>query len=98
MKQTLHLKESELKTLFYEAVRKVKDGGQLNDVHNFNTVIDKSKKSLNESTINRMLQWLKNCDCTFITAFRNGLKDVRDENSTYFCPENNWKRLLGFGD
>ena len=38
-----------------------------------------------------MLQWLKDCDCAFITAFRNELKDVRDLELTYRGPDKNWK-------
>ena len=40
-----------------------------------------------------MLQWLKDCDCAFITAFRNELKDVRDMEATYLGPDekNKWQ-------
>lgn len=65
----------------------------VNDVYNFNYIIDSKNNVLNESNINRMLQWLKDCDCAFITAFRNELKDVRDMNATYLGPDkkNQWK-------
>lgn len=52
---------------------------------------DISNKSLNESSVNRMLQWLKDCDCAFISVFRSELKDIRDVNSTYLGLDNNWE-------
>jgi hypothetical protein len=40
-----------------------------------------------------MLQWLKDCDCAFISAFRNELKDVKDMDATYLGPDdkNQWQ-------
>jgi len=92
MGKIVHLNESELKNIIDETVKKVLSEGKtnsfINEVRNFNSIIDKTNKTLNESSINRMLQWLKNCDCAFISAFRNELKDVRDMNATYLGPDN----------
>lgn len=63
----------------------------MENVKNFNKVLCQSVEKLNESSINRMLQWLIDCDCAFITAFRNELKDVRDEELTYLGPDNDWQ-------
>ena len=63
----------------------------MENVKNFNKVLCQSVEKLNESSINRMLQWLIDCDCAFITAFRNELKDVRDEKLTYLGPDNDWQ-------
>ena len=65
--------------------------GYDNEVYNFNNVIDKSNKSINENSIKRMLQWLKDCDCAFISAFRSELKDIREKESTYLGPDKDWK-------
>lgn len=62
-----------------------------NEIVNFNHVIDKSNKKVNESSIKRMLQWLHDCDCAFISASRCELKDIRDEKSTYLGPNKDWK-------
>ena len=97
MRKIVHLNESELKNIIDETVKKVLHEGKtnsfINEVRNFNSIIDKTNKTLNESSINRMLQWLKNCDCAFISAFRNELKDVRDMNATYLGPDdkNPWQ-------
>lgn len=63
----------------------------MENVKNFNKVLYQSVEKLNESSINRMLQWLIDCDYAFITAFRNELKDVRDEELTYLGPDNDWQ-------
>ena len=63
----------------------------MENVKNFNKVLYQSVEKLNESSINRMLQWLIDCDCAFITAFRKELKDVRDEKLTYLGPDNDWQ-------
>ena len=65
--------------------------GYDNEIVNFNHVIDKSNKRVNESSIRRMLQWLIDCDCAFISASRSELKDIRDEKSTYLGPNKDWK-------
>lgn len=95
MKKTIHLSGTELKDIICESVKKIlnesKTDSQIKEVYNFNNVICKSNNVLNESSIKRMLHWLKNCDCAFITAFRNELKDIRDINSTYLGPNKNWK-------
>ena len=75
---------------------KVNDGithfdGYDNEIVNFNHVIDKSNKRVKESSIQRMLQWLRDCDCAFISASRSELKDIRDKNSTYLGPNKDWK-------
>ena len=75
---------------------KVNDGstcfdGYDNEIVNFNRVIDKSNKSVTESSIRRMLQWLIDCDCAFISAYRSKLKDIRDEKSTYLGPNKDWE-------
>ena len=82
----MEIRKSKLNKLICETVNNV-----LNGVYNFNKVIDKSTNTLNESSINRMLQWLKDCDCAFITAFRNELKDIRNPESTYLGPKDDWK-------
>ena len=74
---------------------KVNDGitnsdGYDNEIVNFNNVIDKTNKRINESSIKRMLQWLKDCDCAFISAFRCELKDIRDKKLTYLGPNKDW--------
>ena len=75
---------------------KVNDGstcfdGYDNEIVNFNRVIDKSNKSVTESSIRRMLQWLIDCDCAFISASRSELRDIRDDKSTYLGPNKDWK-------
>lgn len=75
---------------------KVNDGstcleGYDNEIVNFNRVIDKSNKSVTESGIRRMLQWLIDCDCAFISASRSELRDIRDDKSTYLGPNKDWK-------
>ena len=69
---------------------KVNDGYN-NEIVNFNHVIDKSNKIVNESSIRQMLQWLIDCDCAFISASRSELKDIRDYKSTYLGPNKDWK-------
>ena len=63
----------------------------MENVKNFNKVLYQSVEKLNELSINRMLHWLIDCDCALITAFRNELKDVRDEKLTYLGPDNDWQ-------
>jgi hypothetical protein len=86
MNNTMRIDEGKLKGILRESI-------SVNDVHNFNYIIDSQNNVLNENNINRMLQWLKDCDCAFITAFRKELKDVRDMNATYLGPDekNKWK-------
>lgn len=97
MEKIVRLNERKLKNIIHESVKNVlnerKTNSFINEVRNFNSIIDKTNKTLNESSINRMLQWLKNCDCAFISAFRNELKDVRDMNATYLGPDdkNQWQ-------
>ena len=95
MGEIVHLNKSELKNIIHETVKKVLSEGKtnsfINEVRNFNSIIDKTNKTLNESSINRMLQWLKDCDCAFISAFRNELKDVRSIKDTYRGPDKNWE-------
>lgn len=95
MEKIVHLNENELKNIIHESVKNIlnekKTNSFINEVRNFNSVIDKSNTNLNESSINRMLQWLKDCDCAFISAFRNELKDVRDMEATYRGPDKNWE-------
>lgn len=95
MGEIVHLNKSELKNIIHETVKKVLSEGKtnsfINEVRNFNSIIDKTNKTLNESSINRMLQWLKDCDCVFISAFRNELKDVRSIKDTYRGPDKNWE-------
>lgn len=64
--------------------------GYDNEVANFNQVIDKSNKSVNECSIIRMLQWLNDCDCAFISALRSKLKDMRDKSSADLEPYEDW--------
>lgn len=89
MKYTI--KKSQLHQIIAESVKKVLKESVYNDVYNFNDIINKSNKSLTESSINRMLQWLKDCDCAFISAFRNELKDIRDKKLTYLGPNKDWE-------
>lgn len=61
------------------------------DIKNFNNIIRKSNNVLNESDIENMVQWLEDSDCAFIAASRKVLKDIRDKNSTYLGPDNDWE-------
>lgn len=85
------LNESDFRSIVYDSVTKAIEKNNINEVHNFNNVLSKSNNSLNESSVIRMLQWLKDCDCAFITAFRSELKDIRDIKSTYLGPNNDWE-------
>lgn len=38
-----------------------------------------------------MLKWLNDCDCAFISAFRNELKNIRGKNKTYLGPNGDWE-------
>ena len=78
------MNEKKLIKIIKESVRKVLNDKSIGEVHNFNNVI--TNNNLNESSMNRMLQWLKDCDCAFISAFRGELKDIRDKKSTYLGP------------
>ena len=94
MNKTIRLNKNELKDIIRESVREVLCANiedNLYEVRNFNNVITSGR--LDESSINRMLQWLKDCDCAFITAFRKELKDVRDMDATYLGPDekNKWQ-------
>lgn len=92
MKKIITLKENEVQNIINETVKKfLNTHSFINEVNNFNFIINKTNTILNESSINRMLQWLKDCDCAFITAFRNELKDVRDLELTYRGPNKNWE-------
>lgn len=84
MKKTIRLNKKEFNNIISESVEKILNAKNY-DVYNFNNVINGN--ILNESSINRMLQWLKDCDCAFISAFRNELKDIRDMNATYLGPD-----------
>ena len=78
-----------LKNIIREEIHKV----LTDEVENFNKIIaptTQSKTRLTESSINRMLYWLKNCDCAFITSFRSKLKDIRDKSLTYLGPNGDW--------
>ena len=61
-----------------------------NEVGNFNRIVAYQNCELNESNVNRMLSWLKKCDCAFITAFRSKLVDVKHKSKTYFGKNNEW--------
>lgn len=76
-----------IKNIVREAIQKT----LLEDVTNFNNILNSKNKNLNESNINRMLHWLKGCDCAFITAFRKEFKDNRDKDATYFGPNGDWE-------
>ena len=76
-----------IKNIVREAIQKT----LLEDVTNFNNILNSKNKNLNESNINRMLYWLKGCDCAFITAFRKEFKDIRDKDATYFGPNGDWE-------
>lgn len=76
-----------IKNIVREAIQKT----LLEDVTNFNNILNSKNKNLNESNINRMLHWLKGCDCAFITAFRKEFKDIRDKDATYFGPNGDWE-------
>lgn len=95
MKKTIKLGEDQLRNIIYESVSSIlnEQKSNLDEVHNFNSIIDKFNNTLNESNINRMLQWLKNCDCAFISAFRTELKDIKNMDATYLGPDKNdpWK-------
>lgn len=81
------IKKMDIRNIVHEAVQKT----LLEDVTNFNNVINRKNKKLNESNINRMLHWLKNCECAFITAFRKEFKDIRNKDATYFGPNGDWE-------
>ena len=92
MKKTIRLNKNELRDIICESVKEIlttNNTDSLYEVRNFNDVITNGR--LDESSINRMLQWLKDCDCAFITAFRNELKDVRDMKATYRGPNKDWQ-------
>jgi hypothetical protein len=94
MKKTIRLTKKEFNNIITESVKEIlttNNSDSLYEVRNFNDVIINGR--LDESSINRMLQWLKDCDCAFITAFRNELKDVRDMEATYLGPDkkNKWQ-------
>ena len=96
MKKTIRLNKNELRDIICESVKEIlttNNSDSLYEVRNFNDVITNGR--LDESSINRMLQWLKDCDCAFITAFRNELKDVRDMEATYLGPDENNKWQVG---
>lgn len=96
MKKTIRLNKNELRDIICESVKEIlttNNTDSLYEVRNFNDVITNGR--LDESSINRMLQWLKDCDCAFITAFRNELKDVRDMEATYLGPDENNKWQVG---
>lgn len=76
-----------LKQIIRESVNKV----LTEDVKNFNNIVAYKEGILTESSINRMLHWLKNSDCAFITAFRNTLKDIRDKENTYMGDKGDWE-------
>lgn len=61
------------------------------EIVNFNNVIGRSNKRIDESSIKRMLQWIHDCDCAFISAYRSELKDVRNKDATYLGPNKDWK-------
>ena len=84
MKKTIRLNKKQFNNIISESVEKILNAKNY-DVYNFNNVINGN--ILNESSINRMLQWLKDCDCAFISAFRTELKDIRDMNATYLGPD-----------
>ena len=84
MKKTIRLNKKQFNNIISESVEKILKTKNY-DVYNFNNVINGN--ILNESSINRMLQWLKDCDCAFISAFRTELKDIRDMNATYLGPD-----------
>lgn len=76
-----------IKNIIREEIQKM----LLEDVTNFNNILNSKNRMLNESNINRMLHWLKGCDCAFITAFRKEFKDIRDKDATYFGPNGDWE-------
>ena len=49
------------------------------EVYNFKNVIDHSNKSLTESSVHRMLQWLIDCDCALMSSLRDELKEARED-------------------
>ena len=94
MKKTTYLQESDLRRIIDKTVKTTLHEmyeHRVNEVRNFNNVIRATKQRINESNINRMLQWLKDCDCAFITAFRSELKDIRDKKATYLGPNKDWE-------
>lgn len=92
MREKNNLTVSNISDLVYESVIKAFYNNLSNNhVRNFNNCLDKSNKSLNESSINRMLHWLKDCDCAFISAFRSELKDIKNKHLTYFGPDKDWQ-------
>lgn len=94
MKKTTDLQESDLRRIIHKTVKTALHEmyeHRIDEVRNFNNVIRDTKQRINESNINRMLQWLKDCDCAFISAFRSELKDIRDKKSTYLGPDKDWE-------
>lgn len=89
------MNETKLKKIIDESVKKAinenKTNSFIDEVRNFNSIMDASNKILNESSVNRMLQWLKDCDCAFISAFRKELKDIKDMEATYLGPDKKWQ-------
>lgn len=94
MKKTTYSQESDLQHIIHKTVKTALHEmyeHRIDEVRNFNNVVRATKQCINESNINRMLQWLKDCDCAFISAFRSELKDIRDKNATYLGHNKDWK-------
>ena len=64
------------------------------EVENFNNVTNKDVNTLNEGSIQRMLQWLQDCDCAFIGAFRSETLEVTCKKSKFIVAE---LLVLGYG-
>lgn len=83
-----------IKECVHDAIETSSRRETLDEVRNFNNVVYyKSRGSLTESSINRMMSWVNNKDIAIITAFRYELKDRKkwSRNKTYMGPENSWE-------
>lgn len=89
MNKQINLSKSDIEDMITEKVNHILYG--IDEVNNFNDIFYRKNAKINESNINRMLQWLKDCDCAFISAFRNELKDIRNKKATYLGLDDNWE-------
>jgi len=81
MANIIKITDKQLSKLIKEGVNYYLNGGKNFDfkysstlvVEEFNNIVF-GRKTLTESSINRIIHWLENCECAFITAWRGMLK------------------------
>ena len=95
----MKITESQLREIINESIKEIfvdnmqNSSSKVNiadEVKNFNNIVY-ARQNLNESSINRMLSWLKDCDCVFVSAFRKELKDIKNDSKTYFGRNHEWQ-------